>query len=663
MTDGFGVVEETGDIHEISPASPDFRTELAEQIADLAPEAVADGKIDFEKLKELLSDDVSSSPERFGLFWPGKKQAIRTAQSPTTATLQPDFENSKNWDTTQNVFIEGDNLEVLKVLQNHYYGKIKMIYIDPPYNTGKDFVYKDDFRDGMKNYLEWTEQVNGEGKKASSNSESEGRYHSNWLNMMYPRLKLARNLLTDDGAIVISINEKEQSHLKDLCDEVFGENNLIAQFIWRNEGNVDQQSKVKGVHEYILAYARQADRFAKPTVIDPNISENSKLFKKEIENSITKNGPANPPSSVFLPKGFPANFDSGIIRKRTDLYPYYENDIQVESGKTRNPGNVYSGWSSRNLLELFIKNGFTPIVDSEDRETRFELRETGAIYMVKLRKDDQGHVISVLSNFGTTKKNSSLLGDMGIFFSFPKPILLIQYLISIFTATSSGDQILDFFAGSATTAHAVMQLNAEDGGNRNFIMVQLPEPTDEKSEARQAGYYTIPEISRERIRRAGEKILAEEKSKLDGRTDLDTGFRAYKLTDTNFTKWNVGSDVTETILQGELLSTVDSASDGSRIDDLFTELLLKQGMSLTEKVDNIEISGVSLRAVHDNEGGLAVLAYLDEHQSPTLEQLRAFIDTKPARFVILEDAFKGNDELKTNLVQMCKINHVELWTA
>ncbi|WP_235001746.1 site-specific DNA-methyltransferase [Arcanobacterium ihumii] len=240
---------------------------------------------------------------------------------------------------------------------------------------------------------------------------------------------------------------------------------------------------------------------------------------------------------------------------------------------------------------------------------------------------------------------------------------MIQFLASFSTNYDKDCYILDFFAGSSTTAHAVIQLNAEDGGNRKFIMVQLPEPTSEKSEARKAGYSTIPEISRERIRRAGEKILAEEKAKLDGRTDLDIGFRAYKLTDTNFTKWNIGSDATETELQGELLSTVDSASDESRIDDLFTELLLKQGMSLTETVDNIEVSGVSLRAVRDDEGELAMLAYLDEHQSPTLEQLRAFIDKKPARFVILEDTFKGNDELKTNLVQMCKINHVELWTA
>ncbi|WP_124054285.1 site-specific DNA-methyltransferase [Arcanobacterium ihumii] len=258
MTDDFDVYEETDDINEISPASPDFRTELAEQIADLAPEAVADGKIDFEKLKELLSDDVSSSPERFGLFWPGKKQAIRTAQTPTTATLQPDFENSKNWDTTQNVFIEGDNLEVLKVLQNHYYGKIKMIYIDPPYNTGEDFVYKDDFRDGMKNYLEWTEQVNGEGKKVSSNSEAEGRYHSNWLNMMYPRLKLARNLLTDDGVIFISIDDHEQAQLRKLCDEIFGENCYVATFPWRKRtAKSDVPFGISQDFEYILCYAKQ----------------------------------------------------------------------------------------------------------------------------------------------------------------------------------------------------------------------------------------------------------------------------------------------------------------------------------------------------------------------------------------------------------------------
>ena len=218
----------TDEIYETPSTTPNFRTELAAQLAELVPEAIADGKVDVEKLKELLDDDVADSNERFGLFWPGKKRALRAAQEPTTATLKPDFENSKDWDTTKNVFIEGDNLEVLKILQKHYHAKIKLIYIDPPYNTGKDFVYPDNYKEGLETYLEWTKQVNEEGKKLSTNADTVGRYHSNWLNMMYPRLKLARNLLTDDGVIFISIDDHEQDTLKRMANEVFGENNLIA---------------------------------------------------------------------------------------------------------------------------------------------------------------------------------------------------------------------------------------------------------------------------------------------------------------------------------------------------------------------------------------------------------------------------------------------------
>lgn len=242
---------------EVPGASPDFRTELARRLAELAPEAVADGKIDFEKLRELLAEDVAESSERFGLFWPGKRRALRAAQEPTTATLKPDLSRSKDWDTTGNVFIEGDNLEVLKILQRHYHNKVKLIYIDPPYNTGKDFVYPDNYREGLDTYLEWTRQVNEEGKKLGSNSETEGRYHSNWLNMMYPRLKLARNLLTDDGVIFISIDDNEQDNLKKLCNEIFGESNFIASLptIMNLKGNNDQFG-FAGTHEYTLVHAK-----------------------------------------------------------------------------------------------------------------------------------------------------------------------------------------------------------------------------------------------------------------------------------------------------------------------------------------------------------------------------------------------------------------------
>lgn len=276
------------EIHETPSTTPNFQTELAAQLAELMPEAIADGKVDVEKLKQLLDGDAADTSERFGLFWPGKKRALRAAQEPTTATLRPDFENSKNWDTTKNVFIEGDNLEVLKILQKHYHAKIKMIYIDPPYNTGKDFVYPDNYKEGLDTYLEWSRQVNEEGKKLSTNADTEGRYHSNWLNMMYPRLKLARNLLTEDGVIFISIDHNEEPHLRKLADEVFGEANFLNDLTWVVNLTGRQISGRGAVRtfERILAYARSASYVAEFLVdIDfarAKMPDAYKGFKKDV---------------------------------------------------------------------------------------------------------------------------------------------------------------------------------------------------------------------------------------------------------------------------------------------------------------------------------------------------------------------------------------------
>lgn len=652
----------TDEIYETPSTTPNFQTELAAQLADLIPEAIADGKVDVEKLKELLDGDAADGSERFGLFWPGKKRALRAAQEPTAATLKPDFGNSKDWETTQNVFIEGDNLEVLKILQKHYHAKIKLIYIDPPYNTGKDFVYPDNYREGLQTYLEYTGLVGDDGKAKSTsarNTSDNPHYHSAWLNMMYPRLKLARNLLTDDGVILISINDVEQAQLRRLCDEVFGENNLVAQFVWLNDGNVDQQSKVKGVHEYVLAYARNAAKFARPTVIDPNIGEDSKLYRELIENSITKNGPANPPSEVELPVGFPANFTSGRIGIREDSFPHVLDEILVEDGKVAAPARVRSGWSSRNLLDLFIRNGCSSIDDADGRETWFELRDTGAIYMMKRRAQDQGHVLSVLRNLGTTKQNSSMLGSWGLSFSYPKPLGLIEYLVTVFTRPDEDALILDFFSGSATTAHAVMSANLRDSGRRRHLQVQLPEPVDNENGS------TIADLARLRIDKAGESLAGSRKNQLQVDEDaaLDIGFRSYKLSDTNFSKWRLSSDVEEDALQQHLLSLRDSATDDATADELLTEILLKQGYSLTEAVSPAEVGGLDVRLVRDRDGDVAVLAYLNEHVKPTLEQLRALVDEAPTRIIVLEDAFQGDDELKTNLSQLAKSKGIELWTA
>ena len=647
---------------ETPSATPNFRTALAAQLADLVPEAIADGKVDVEKLRELLDGDAADTTERFGLFWPGKKRALRAAQDPTTATLKPDVDNSKDWETTRNVFIEGDNLEVLKILQKHYHAKVKLIYIDPPYNTGKDFVYPDNYREGLQTYLEYTGLVGDDGKVKSTsarNTADNPHYHSAWLNMMYPRLKLARNLLVDDGIILISINDVEQAQLRRLCDEVFGENNLVAQFVWLNDGNVDQQSKIKGVHEYVLAYARNAAKFARPTVIDPNIGEDSKLYRELIENSITKNGPANPPSKVELPVGFPTNFTSGQIGIQEDSFPHVLDEIFVDNGKLTAPARLRSGWSSRNLLDLFIRNGCSSIVDADGRETWFELRDTGAIYMLKRRAGDQGHVVSVLRNLGTTKQNSSLLASWGLTFSYPKPLALIEYLITAFTRPHEDAVVLDFFSGSATTAHAVMSANLRDSGRRRHIQVQLPEPLEDGSGS------TIADLARLRMANAGDSLTDTRKNQLRSHDEagLDVGFRSYKLSDTNFAKWRLSSDIEEGALQQHLLGLRDSATDDASVDELLTEILLKQGYSLTEMVASAEIGGLDVRLVRDRDGDIAVMAYLDEHVRPTLEQLRELVDSSPTKIIVLEDAFHGDDELKTNLAQLAKSKGIEFWTA
>lgn len=590
------------EINEINPASPDFRTDLAEKIADLAPEAVADGKIDFEKLKELLSDDVSNASERFGLFWPGKKNAIRQAQTPTTATLKPDFENSKDWDNTENVFIEGDNLEVLKILQNHYYGKIKMIYIDPPYNTGKDFVYKDNFRDGIKTYKEWTQQIDEDGKALSSNADTDGRYHSNWLNMMYPRLKLARNLLTNDGAIFISIDEKEVTNLQRTCDEIFGENNFLGKILWKKKSNGTNLGVIPPVHDYILVYAR--DSKTNPIIGRP-------VTQAEIDS--TYSNPDNDPKGPWTTMDLAANHEG----------PWFE----IKNPKT---GTIYTPPEGRfwvfNETEvkkriadgriIFGKTGLAGPIQKKYLADRGEIRRAVDSWWddVELNSDGQ-------------KQLSEITGAKKVL-DHPKPIGLIQKAIQSLVQKDEGDIILDFFAGSATTAHATMALNAEDSGNRKFIMVQLPEPTSEKSNARKAGYSKVSDISLDRIRRAGDSLNIFADNERNTQDSLpDTGFRAYRLTDTNFAKWNLSSHLAQEELRDSLFNLAGSSDDAAHPADLFTELILKQGLSLTEHFSTTNISGLNLQSVIGTGGEFAVLAYLDEHTPPSLGQLREIIET------------------------------------
>lgn len=651
------------DINELSPTSPNFRTDLAKKLEELVPEAIADGKVDVVKLKELLAEDAGEPNERFGLFWPGKKQALRAAQDPTTATLKPAKDESKDWDTTNNIFIEGDNLEVLKVLQKQYHNSIKMIYIDPPYNTGKDFVYPDNFKEGLQNYLEFSQQVDEGNKKISTNTETAGRYHSNWLNMMYPRLKLARNLLTDDGVIFISIDDSEQAQLKKLCDEIFGEGNFLGNLSIVNnlKGRSDDEFFATS-NEYLLCYARNV-LYSKIGGFDlpQSMLDEYKLFddiSKYKEVSLQKTGKnsrrIDRPNMYYeiyynpSTKRFSLDFESGALA----ILPTPINGVD---GRWR--------WGK----ETFNKNKDTEL-------TARKVGENWRIY-VKMRNLVNGKPrklkpkttwIDPKYDTGNGGRSIKQLFNEASYFDNPKSPIFISDVIKI--GSEENSVILDFFAGSATTAHAVMQLNAEDGGNRKHIMVQLPEPTDEKSEAFKAGYRKISDIARERINRAGEKIKSDFVDKLAEReTPLDVGYRTYKLADTNFTKWQSAPTGDLTELQAHLDLMRESSNDNASEEDLLVEVLLKMGLPLTTRTKTVDVDGRlqvhQVVAEGDSSEGQPVL-YLNERVKPTLEQLRTIItDLTPSKFVILDDAFQGDNQLKTNLVQTCKSYDVESWTV
>lgn len=612
------------EINETPSTTPNFQTELAAQLAELMPEAIADGKVDVEKLKELLDGDAADTSERFGLFWPGKKRALRAAQELTTATLRPDFDNSKDWDTTKNVFIEGDNLEVLKILQKHYHAKIKMIYIDPPYNTGKDFVYPDNYKEGLDTYLEWTRQVNEEGKKLSTNADTEGRYHSNWLNMMYPRLKLARNLLTQDGIVFVSIDDNEIDNLMKLCNEVFGESNHVATFIWKSKsGGANDSGEVAVDHEYIVCFSR--------TKTDNALSLDPDAVATTSYNNEDEHG-----------KYALERLDKQNLQYSSSMdYDLVGPDGQVYKLSHRNPArpNAIWRWSK----------------DKVQNNMHLLVFKDGNVYTKNYQKPGgKPRSLFIDDRFGRTRTGSTEVRELlgGSYFDNPKPTKLLKTLVAIGATPDS--IVLDFFAGSGSTAHSVMAANAKDGGTRRFIAVQLPEPTGD-ADAKRAGFDTISDISRKRIEVAGEHLKVD----LAGQA-IDVGFRAFSLVDTNFSKWRVSSDVDRNQLEQHLFDLRESSSrDNASTDSLLSEILLKQGYSLTEQIAPVDVAGLNLRSVGDG----IVLAYLNEHVKPTLEQLRAVVDEDPARLIVLEDAFQGDDQLKTNLAQLCKSKGIELWTA
>ena len=565
--------------------SMNITEENLKAMQQLFPEAFEEGKIDFDVLRQLLGDFVDDEQERYSFKWNGKGKALRLSQTPSMGTLRPCKEESKDWDNTENLYIEGDNLEVLKLLQKSYYGKVKMIYIDPPYNTGGDFVYKDNFHDNIQNYKEVTGQIDGEGNKIDTNTESNGRFHTDWLNMMYPRLRLARNLLSDDGVIFISIDDNEQENLKRICDDVYGENNFVADLIWANkEGGGSSDSKLFRIkHEHIISYAKNIEGME---IIGTEIS-NADRYKGEDEYVRIR-------GKYYLQK-----LGMGSIQYSKSLdYPIEAPDGSLIMPSDNNNGKRACWRWSKDKFDRNKENGFIEIKkDSSDVWTVYTKQ-----YMCC---DNDGNIIvrtqrpmGIIDEYSSTQAAKMLeTMNLGKSFSYSKPVDLIKYLIQRIKCSS--DFVLDFFSGSATTAHAIMQLNAEDGGHRKFIMVQLPEPTDEKSEAYKAGYQNICEIGKERIRRAGDKIKAEAGDKAD---DLDIGFKVFKLDSSNLQKWNPQPD--------DLVMTLQQATDNFLPDrteqDVLYEIMLKMGLDLTCQIEEEQAAGETVYII----GGGALMICL-----------------------------------------------------
>ena len=553
--------------------------------------------------------DLENSKERYSLTWNGKSEARQIAQEVSTGTLRPAKEESKNWNNTENIYIEGDNLEVLKLLQKSYHGKIKMIYIDPPYNTGKDFVYKDNFIGNIENYKKLTGQINEEGIKLTTNTDSDGRYHSKWLTMMYPRLKLARNLLTDDGVIFISIDDNEQANLKKICDEIFGEENFVTQIAWRKSDNQANIGNVARVKEYILSY-----------------SKNDKLFylnKMELTEKAKKE--------------YRYKDDRGFFRRSILLHKTrgrYKYDLKTPTGK------ILSGPWMKSKEDIEKMSNEEMIYWT----TGGEEQPYGKIYLDESNGQIPNDFIGI--EYGSNQEASLELEKLmqSRYFDFPKSVTLLKHLIKI--GSNLDNYILDFFSGSATTAHSVMQLNVEDGGNRKYIMVQLPEVCNEDSEAYKAGYKNICEIGKERIRRAGEKIKSDESLPLENREKLDIGFKVFKLDSSNIKEWDTN---TEDLQQTLLDSTESIKRDRNSLDVLY-EILLKYGLDLNIPIDEnknfYSIGGGSLLVSLDKEINDEVINSICEEYKKLLE-----IDKNFKTTVILRDNSFKNDVDKTNAIK------------
>lgn len=629
-----------------------------DKLRSVFPECVSEGKLDIDKLLSLCGEYIDNDFEKYKFEWKGKADCLRLAQKRSTGTLRPCPEESVDWDTTQNLYIEGDNLEVLKLLQTAYYRKVKMIYIDPPYNTGNDFVYADDFADPMARYKEVTQQT------TKSNPETMGRYHTNWLNMMYPRLRLAANLLRDDGVIFISIDDVEIDNLKKLCNEIFGEENFVAQFIWQSRQNKDNRN-ITGVsidHEYVVCYTKQFGH---------------RVFRGTDRKTEQYKNPDNDPRGPWT--------SANMVGLATaDARPNLHYDL-INPADGRNYGCPEKGWRyDRNTMNRLIQEGRIIWPDNPDGRPRKKS------FLNEL-SDNLPGFSSVFSTGVYTNTATKEIG--GLFnkylFDFPKPVEVIKQLVS--QVSNTDDIILDFFSGSATTAHAVMQLNAEDGGNRRFILVQLPELCDEKSEAYKTGYKNICEIGKERIRRAGKMLKdalessglfvramkrhQDQHDSLEGfayaeweespevinakkemAAKLDVGFRVFKLDTSNLETWDATpiEDEQLDLLYRRMNSMIHRVKPERTDLDMIYEIMLKLGVPLTYSVTPFSINNKTVYGVGDD---CLLLVCLAENVQP--EDVEQMTEYAPAKIIISRDSF-ADDTAMANAYYILRDHGIEL---
>lgn len=644
----------SGDI-KFNPITENLRTDAAKRIAQLFPEVVADGQIDTDALEELLNPDLeeADSTEKYEFTWRGKRNAKRIADAPARdTTLITDKEKSKDWDNTNNIYVEGDNLEVLKLMQKAYSEKIKLIYVDPPYNTGHDFVYKDNYHNSYQNYLTETGQLDKEGNITTTNKESNGRFHTDWLNMMYPRLKLARNLLADDGVIFISIDDNEDANLRKICDEIFGENNFVDCITWNTRVPKNDNKGLGNIHQYILVYTKKKDKNLKFVMQKDGLDKIYNFLKKLQINKVSL-PEAEKRLKEFYKKN---NFDRGITlyNQLDEKYrPWGKINMSWPNSDTFGPRYEVLHPATNKPTKIpdrgwrWNKETFDTHLNKDHVIKRYDGSYIcGDIWFAK-DENTQPSSIKYLSDVShmLLKTVLSLKSDGGMelerlfgnksYFSNPKPTKLLKILAN---SINEKDGIyLDFFAGSSTSADAIMQLNAEDDGNRKFIMVQLPEPINENAIAYKNGYNTITDISEERIRRAGNKIKEDNPD-----ADIDTGFKVFKLQKSTIKKWDENPENFEAQL--ELIHS--PFTQNSTNDQRALEIAIKSGINLEASP---EINGDNYHFITSDKEVFVILGTYDEKLLEKLNHERKLSNAT----VVLREINNGS-EIKFNLIEKLK---------